>query len=111
MGDYMAINLYQYFEKYSKEEIDLAINSLSLEYQNLIRHLYDKNGYFIDKNILTRKDYLDSEYLLIVLLPRKLENVHIINTSSIYDLFYEYKAYLIDEIVSLLSDNYKEIIF
>lgn len=111
MGDYMAINLYQYFEKYSKEEIDLVINSLSLEYQNLIRRLYDKNGYFIDKNLLTRKDYLDSEYLLIVLLPRKLENVHIINTSSIYDLFYEYKAYLIDEIVSLLSDNYKEIIF
>lgn len=111
MGDYMAINLYQYFEKYSKEEIDLAINSLSLEYQNLIRRLYDKNGYFIDKNLLTRKDYLDSEYLLIVLLPSKLENVHIINTSSIYDLFYEYKAYLIDEIVSLLSDNYKEIIF
>lgn len=111
MGDYMAINLYQYFEKYSKEEIDLVINSLSLEYQNLIRRLYDKNGYFIDKNLLTRKDYLDSEYLLIVLLPRKLENVHIINTSSIYDLFYEYKAYLIDEILSLLSDNYKEIIF
>ena len=57
----MAINLYQYFEKYSKEEIDLVINSLSLEYQNLIRRLYDKNGYFIDKNRLTRKDYLDSE--------------------------------------------------
>ena len=51
MGDYMAINLYQYFEKYSKEEIDLVINSLSLEYQNLIRRLYDKNGYFIDKNL------------------------------------------------------------
>ena len=107
----MTINLYQYFKKYSKEEIDLVINILSFEYQNLIKRLYDKNGYFIDKNLLTRKDYLDSEYLLIVLLPNKLERVHIVNTSSIYDLFYEYRAYLIDEIISLLSDNYKEIIF
>lgn len=111
MGDYMTINLYQYFKKYSKEEIDLVINSLSFEYQNLIKRLYDNNGYFIDKNLLTRKDYLDSEYLLIVLLPNELEKIHIVNTSSIYDLFYEYRAYLIDEIISLLSDNYKKIIF
>lgn len=106
----MTLNIYDYFSKYSKDEVNLAINSLQVKYQDLLKKLYDEKGNFIDKEVLSREDYLDSEYLIIVVLPKVLEDIHRTNMTSIYDLFYLYDSDTVTNAIGLLDLAYQKIV-
>lgn len=106
----MTLNIYDYFSKYSKDEVNLAINSLQVKYQDLLKKLYDEKGNFIDKEVLSRENYLDSEYLIIVVLPKVLEDIHRTNMTSIYDLFYLYDSDTVTNAIGLLDLAYQKIV-
>ena len=108
--------VYEYFEEYTKEEVDSVINNLPADLKEIVYKRYENNleNKFAN-NILTKQEYRKFYQTILKKIERNLKDLKVGTVNykfkNIYSLLEEYTKEEIDEVIKNLSDNDKELLY